>query len=350
MARRSSGSKGSRGGAGAEARKYDLFVDRTSRVLRRNEAQLAEDFSKRSMFTCRVNRLKVSSRADVIERGREQGIEFEPVDWYPDGLVFDCPKQTVAESQLSINGDIFVQNASSYLPVLALQPQPGEDILDACAAPGGKSSHIAALTSNSARLWVNDGIESRMPNLLDVQRVLGFETVETTTHPTQYLDKFVDAQFDRILLDAQCSGEGMVVLEHQKSLQFWSMERITKYRRLQTKMLDTCFRLLKPGGVLVYSTCTFAPEENEAPISTLLSRKADAVVEPLRLDISGVLPGVTKWERESFDPSLRGALRVRPSEYLEGFFLCRIRKLAEGIEPVTEPLDLAEVGRSVAGD
>jgi 16S rRNA C967 or C1407 C5-methylase (RsmB/RsmF family) len=349
MAKHKAGS-GAAGRRSVEDRKWAEFLERMATLFGTHEDGVFEVFGDLHEFSGRVNRLHVDGTFDAVEAAARQGMEIVPLPWFPDGFTFTFPKRTLAESELCSSGELFVQNASSFLPVLALQPQAGERILDACAAPGGKTSMIAALTGNGAELWANDGIESRIANLRDVQRILGFDLAQVTTHPTQYIDKFVDERFDRVLLDAQCSGEGMVNLSRRNALQYWSPERITKYRRLQTKMLSACFKLLRPGGVLVYSTCTLSPEEDEAPVSTLLSRNADAMVEPVVLDVPNALAGVTKWRGERFEDGVRGALRIRPEGAMEGFFLCRIRKV-DPERPVdeVEALDLALVSRSERG-
>lgn len=160
------------------------------------------------------------------------------------------------------------------------------------------------------------------------------------------IDTKNDQQFDKILLDIQCSGEGMMDITKPFTMRFWSMNRIKKYMYLQTKALNACFKLLKPGGTLVYSTCTFAPEENEAPISNLLKHNPDAVIQPLLFDSKFVRPGERKWDNFIFNPQLSGALRVLPSPGMEGFFLCRIRKAVAGEK--FDPINLKVVGQRYA--
>ncbi len=212
------------------------------------------------------------------------------------------------------------------MPALALGPEPGEDILDICAAPGGKASHIAAITDNHARLWLNDGIRSRLRKLREVVDLLGVRYERMTAIPAQYLDKEISKTFDRILLDAQCSGEGMIDISRSDSCRFWSIERIEKYSHLQKKMLTVACKLLKPGGTLVYSTCTFAPEENEMVINHILKHRDDMCVKPIFIAISNMYPGRTTWRGERLHESLGHARRIMPSEYMEGFFVCKLRK------------------------
>ena len=214
------------------------------------------------------------------------------------------------------------------MPPLALDPQPGEDILDLCASPGGKASHIAALTGNKASLWLNDGLPARIGKLRDVAGLMRIAYTELTSVQAQYADRFIPRQFDRILLDAQCTGEGRVDLHKPNALRYWSLERVTEYGYLQQRMLAAAFKLLKPGGVLVYTTCTISPEENERPVDVLLNRFDDCSVLPIdvAIDAEVSMPGLRSWEGTRFDPSLQQALRIRPQEFFEPFFVCKLQK------------------------
>ncbi len=330
------------------------FTARIAGILDIAPEQVALILNTPTVFSARINRLKVRSAAardEVVAVARDAGIELTPLDWYPDAFTFTVPKMVLAEHELVRSGKLFIQNASSFLPPLALGAQPGEAVLDLCAAPGGKSSHIAALTDGACSLWVNDGIATRMPRVEDVAATLGFAPAHMTTHPAQYIDKYVAETFDRILLDAQCGGEGMIDMSRARPLEFWSLARIEKYRHLQTKMLTAAFALLKPGAVLVYSTCTFAPEENEMPINTLLARRDDAVIEPLRFPLPNVRPARSRWLDTTFDPMVHGALRVVPDGAMEGFFVARIRKLPDGIVRADwqpDAIDLAAVAHKAS--
>ena len=264
---------------------------------------------------------------DVVKRQlTDLGDVLRPIPWCNDAYYIIGDKTAVSASEPCRRGLAFIQNASSFLPVLALDPQPGDAILDMCAAPGGKSSHIAALTGNRARLWLNDGIVARLRKLREVVELLQVQTEAMTAVPAQYLDKEIDRQFDRILLDAQCSGEGMIDLANRQSYRFWTLERIEKYSLLQRKMLMTAYKLLRPGGVLVYSTCTYAPEENEVPINHLIRHRPEMRIEPILPQIPQMRPGRTTWEGVRLDRALALSRRVVPDTHLEGFFVCRLRK------------------------
>lgn len=319
---------GHRGANSFENAKRENFLKRIEEIYDVSPGE-AEDLASIEHKSClRINRLSDKSPEQILEEIRARGIEIEPIPWCEDAYYLLSAKRDVSESDLFKEGHVYIQNASSLIPPLALAPHPGDAILDVCAAPGGKAAHIASLVGNQGELWVNDAIKPRVEKMREVLDTFHVKYDHLTDYPGQYLTKFIDKKFDRILLDAQCSGEGMVNLEHPRSLRFWSPQRITKFSHLQKKMLVAAFKLLKPGGELVYSTCTFAPEENEDTVDHLLRHFPEATVEPIDLNIPNSVGGLKSWNHKSYDPRLKEAVRVLPTEYMEGFFVCKIAKTA----------------------
>ena len=302
----------------------ELFLRRTSAALSLPAVEIAALLSQPRRPSLRINPLREPDPFRALAEMGAWGLDLEPIPWCRGAYHFEGEKARLVASPLFREGRVFIQNAASFIPPIVLDPQPGDRILDVCAAPGGKSAHVAALVHNEADLWLNDAL--RLDKLTEVTSILGVRSASLTAHPGQYIDKFIDGPFDRILLDAQCGGEGMIDLSHPNAMRFWSMERVTRYHHMQRSMVNAAFRLLKPGGVLVYSTCTFAPEENEEPLAHLVKHQPDAHVVPIDLPIPNRRPAVTKWEGRALPPSLVGALRIAPSAWFEGFFVCRIQK------------------------
>ena len=312
--------------ARSEPVKRRVFLSRVAAVYGLSETKAEELFSVERRSSIRVNRLTERAPAQILEDVRRRGFEVEPIPWCPDAYFFFGAKHELGATELFQRGYVYIQNASSLVPVLALEPRPGDAILDVSAAPGGKAAHIASVVGGEAELWLNDAIKSRLVRLREVVKTFRVEPARITSFPGQYVDKFVDRRFDRILLDAQCTGEGRVDLRRPNALQFWSTKRINEYSRLQQRMLMASFKLLEPGGVLVYSTCTIAPEENEAPVSHLLEHRPEARLEPIGVEVPEARPALRSWSERRFHPEIEQAVRVEPTEFMESFFVARIRK------------------------
>jgi len=311
---------------GVRSAKRRAFLERMARIVDASPVTVEEMLSGERRSSVRLNPL----RADPVTTRRElDGLEvvLEEVPWAPLTYHLLSDKSMVTGAPVFEQGRVYVQNASSFVPPLALDPRPGEAVLDVAAAPGGKASHLAALADNNSELWLNDAIHTRATKLSSMMQTYGVRYTMLTEHPGQYVDKFIDATFDRILLDAQCSGEGMLDLSHPDALRYWSTARIEKYRRLQQRMVVSAFKLLRPGGTLVYSTCTFGPEENEHPVDHLLRHHPEADMVPIDLAVPNRRPGLRSWRDQRFDPRLREAVRILPSEFLEGFFVAKLTKL-----------------------
>ncbi|MDH5188603.1 MAG: RsmB/NOP family class I SAM-dependent RNA methyltransferase [Rhodospirillaceae bacterium] len=320
MARQTSGS-------GSNEQKKKIFLGRISKIFSLSTARAEKIVSIKLKSSVRINRLSPMPAEEIISTMQSIGCELDPISWCADAYFLKNGKGALVASKLFSEGHVYIQNASSLIPALVMEPQSGEKILDVCAAPGGKTAHMAAIAKGNGchvDIWANDAL--RVKKLEDVLTTFHVPNVHLSAHQGQFIDREIDIKFDRILLDAQCSGEGMYNLSRSDALKHWSVERIQKMAYLQQKMLSAAWKVLKPGGVLVYSTCTFGPEENEGPISRHLKHNADAAIVKIDLDISGRMPGLKSWDGVKFNSDMEHAIRIMPSEYMEGFFVCRLRK------------------------
>lgn len=315
-------------------KKRQTFIDRTAEVLATPPHETEALLSIGRQQSIRMNTLKAPAR-ETLARIREEtgGVNEEAFHWYAEGFYFDqSALQAIKESALVDSGALYIQNAASWLPVLALDPKPNEAILDMCAAPGGKTSHIAQEAQNRAYITANDNSLPRLHKLQRNLERLGVENVEYTLHDATRLIRYFEAEsFDKILLDAPCSGEGMMRLDNKKDFESWSVAHIKRLQQLQKKLIVQAWTLLKPGGTLVYSTCTMAPEENEAVVQYLLRRYPDAHIEPLdtfREALPNQVPVVDAWNGKTFDDSLKKTLRLKPSRQVEAFYVAKITKKA----------------------
>ncbi|MEG3619563.1 RsmB/NOP family class I SAM-dependent RNA methyltransferase [Magnetovibrio sp. PR-2] len=322
--------RGKKTAGGNKGNKRKVYLQRLSRIFGVREAAAQDMASVQLKSSLRLNVLSPLSEPEILDKLTDLGVDITPIDWCPQGYHLHSDKRAISESDLFQDGHVYIQNASSLIPALALDPQAGDRILDVCAAPGGKTTHIQALAGGRATIVANDAMKPRLKKLEEVLTTFHVNHATITNFEGQFIDRHLEhlggELFDRILLDAQCSGEGMEDLSHPGALRFWSEERVIKMSYLQQKMLTSAWKLLKPGGTLVYSTCTFGPEENEGPVSRHLKHHDDAHIEPINLDIPGRKSGLKSWGGTPFHTDLKHAVRVLPSPHLEGFFVCRLKK------------------------
>jgi tRNA (cytosine49-C5)-methyltransferase len=225
------------------------------------------------------------------------------------------------------DGKIYVQSLSSMIPVLVLGPQPGETILDLTAAPGSKTTQISMMMHDEGKIVANDNHKTRFFRLkanVDQQRATN---VELSLHYGEGFGRKFPERFDRVLLDAPCSAEGRFLATEPKSFGYWKPRKVNEMARKQRKLLFSAIHALKPGGVLVYSTCTFAPEENEALIHWAVEKfKGSLEVSDIRLPLPNRMLGLTAWEGKAFHPTTAKTLRILPDSVMEGFFVAKLTK------------------------
>ncbi len=310
-------------------KKRALLLARTSTALQvsLNEAHTLLSIPRHQ--SVRINTLREDTKA-IVEALQAKGATLEPVTWMSDGFFVNENLRTVRDDPLTQEGGVYIQNAASWLPVLALDPQPGDTILDVCAAPGGKTSHIAQVVHNKAIITANDNSRPRLMKLQRNLERLGVHNVEFTLHDaTRLTQKLTPESFDKILLDAPCSGEGMMTLDDKKGFDSWSVAHIKRLQQLQKKLVVQAWQLLKPGGTLVYSTCTMAPEENEAVVDYLLRHNDTATIQSLEhlgSHLKNRTDAVLKWNEKHYSDELKKALRLIPSAQIEAFFVVKITK------------------------
>ncbi len=223
-------------------------------------------------------------------------------------------------------GLIYVQEVASMIPVITLDPRPGEIVLDLCAAPGSKTTQIAQLMKNSGLLVANEINRKRMRGLIHNIKRCGLMNEVVITMNGQKIDRAFTDYFDRILIDAPCSAEG-TVRKSKAVLYHWGTRNIQRMSRLQVGLLVSAFRALRPGGSMVYSTCTVAPEENEMVVSYLLERFTEAEILPIEIEGFKTRPGLSRWQGITFDPRTECCARVLPQDNdTAPFFIARLTK------------------------
>ncbi len=237
-----------------------------------------------------------------------------PVPWEPQGFYYD-PDTRPGLHPYHEAGVYYLQEASAMAPVALLDPQPGERVLDLCAAPGGKSTQIAGRMQGRGLLWSNEYVFGRAKILSQNLERLGVPNAIVTSSAPQRLAQNLEGFFDRVLVDAPCSGEGMFRKE-AAAITDWSQKTVEMCADRQLEILREAARMLRPGGRLVYSTCTFAPEENEGIVAKFLAEHPDFTPEDVQ----------APW----FDRVDTGSFRLWPHKLLgEGHFAAVFRKSGE---------------------
>ncbi len=279
----------------------------------------------------RCNTLKITPE-ELVKRLAKRWTIKQPFPNHPEILLIDQPlgPGELGNALEHLLGYYYVQELSSMLSVLALQPKSGEFILDVCASPGSKTSQIAAEMNNQGTLIANDFKLDRIRILAATLERCGVSNTFVTQHDGIALcSRLAKAgyKFDKILLDAPCSGEG-TLRSSPKTFIMWNPKMIYKLGALQKKLLAFSLKVLKKGGTLVYSTCTHSPEENESVINFAL-KNFPVKIEPLQLPVK-CRPGILAWQNEQFNPEVAKACRVYPQDNdSEGFFVCKINLLEE---------------------
>ena len=287
----------------------EAFLQRMQGQLGSEYPQFLESLERPRAVALRFNPLK----------GEIPQLPFvgAPVPWEPMGFYYD-PGSRPGLHVYHEAGVYYLQEASAMAPVMLLDPQPGERICDLCAAPGGKTTQIAARMAGEGFLLCNEFSPKRAKILSRNIERMGVANALVTNETVENLARHYPDFFDRVLVDAPCSGEGMFRKE-EAAVTDWSQETVEMCARRQAQILDSAARLVRPGGRLVYSTCTFAPEEDEQAVSAFLERHPEFT--PLEVE--------APW----FDPAEKGGHRLWPHKLLgEGHYaavLCRAAGEAE---------------------
>ena len=277
--------------------------------------KIIEGYSKRRVVTLRVNTIK-TDKQNVRKKLQEVGIETEDISWYEDCLIIkNAREEEIRKLDIYENGEIYLQSLSSMLPPIILEPKGGENILDMAAAPGGKTTQIAAITQNKAFITACEKNKSRADRLKYNLQKQGVGCVNVMLEDARKLSDFFS--FDKILLDAPCSGSGTLNINDNNLKDIFTKKLIERSISSQLALLKKAIKILKPGKEMVYSTCSILACENENVVKKILSSENAEIVP---IDFEGiesipVLP--TK---------IDGTLCVCPNELYEGFFVAKIMK------------------------
>lgn len=307
------------------------FLQKMQRLLGNEYAAFAASFAEPVQVGLRVNTLKLTA-ADF---SKISPFRLTPVGAYAPAGFLVSDNGRPGGHPYHAAGLCYLQEPAAMAVAGLLAPQPGEWVLDLAAAPGGKATHLAALMQDTGLLVANDVSRSRARILAEnLERWGTRHTLITNDTPQRLAEQFGSA-FDRVLLDAPCSGEGL--FRRQGPFE-WSDDMVAACARRQSGILDDAARLVRPGGLLAYATCTFAPEENERVIGQFLTENlAFELLDPPRF--TGFAPGRPDWVRDESMPEdvrtqLARAVRLWPQRFAgEGHFIALLRRRDAATRP-----------------
>lgn len=299
----------------------EKFIERYSQVT---DIEKFKEFSllmpRRAI---RVNTLKTTK--EKLQKELEPEWKLEQIPWYENGFWIAHAKEERRDIGNLVQhslGYFYVQEAVSMIPPIVLDPKPDEIVLDMCAAPGSKTTQIAMMMQNKGALIANDYKGKRLASLgINLQRM----GVLNTTITLMRGQAMKDMQFDRILVDAPCSGTG-TIRKSLKTLEMWNPAMIKRLSQTQKSLIIQAYKMLKPGGTMVYSTCSIDPEEDEEVIDYLVENQDSASIEDIKLNINKGKP-ITEFNKKVYSDQVKKCLRIWPQDNnTEGFFITRIKK------------------------
>lgn len=277
--------------------------------------KILNGYKARRKVTLRVNTIK-SNMQEIEDIFSKNNIQFKEIPWYKDGLLIEnAIEDDIRKLNIYEEGKIYLQSLSSMLPPIILKPKEKEDILDMAAAPGGKTTEIAAISNNMAHITACEINRIRIEKLKYNVEKQGAKSVYIMPKDSRQIDDFF--RFDKILLDSPCSGSGTLNLEDNNLEKYFIENLIKKSVKTQETLIRKAIKILKPGGELVYSTCSILKQENEEIVNKILNFP-NTEIEPIDFENMDIIP--------KLPVTIPGTLCVCPTEEYEGFFVAKIRK------------------------
>ena len=277
--------------------------------------KIVSGYNSKRYVTLRVNTLKTTLE-EVQKKLQQSNIKYKIDKLNNNAIIIEnATEKDIQELDVYENGKIYLQSLSSMLPPIILEPKEFEDILDMAAAPGGKTTQIAAITNNNANITACELNAIRVERLKYNIEKQGATSVYVMQKDSRTIDDFFS--FDRILLDAPCSGSGTLNINDENAFIYFTSKLIEKSIKAQMALLKKALTILKPGREMVYSTCSILACENEDVVNKIL-KEVNAEIVPIEIDKMEELP--------MLPVRIPGTICVCPNEFYEGFFIAKLRK------------------------
>ena len=291
---------------------YHLLINQYGENLTNT---IIDGYSQKKPVTLRTNTLKTSI-ANIKNIFNQLHFAYKEVSWYKDALVMEnISEDQIKNTEIYKNGEIYLQSLSSMIPPIVLSPKGNENILDMTAAPGGKTTQMLALSENQAFITACEKNKIRAERLQYNLNKQGANRVNIMIKDARQLDDFFS--FDKILLDAPCSGSGTISILDSKLENIFTEDLVNRSAKVQFDLLKKAITLLKPGHEMVYSTCSILSKENEEILQKFIDKKK---IEIIPIDTSVFSNAII------LPVKIEGTLCICPSNLYEGFFVAKLRK------------------------
>lgn len=290
----------------------NFLIEKINKQYPNNIDKILSGYKETRVTTLRVNTIK-SNKEEIINCLTNNNISFEEISWYDSALIINDDINKIKELKIYEEGKIYLQSLSSMIPPLIVTPLPQETILDMASAPGGKTTQMQALADNKAMITAIEKNKIRSDRLKYNIEKQGAKKVNVLNIDARRIDEYF--KFDKILLDAPCSGSGTLNIEDNSTLTF-TEELIERSIKTQKELITEAIKHLNKNGELIYSTCSILQEENEDIINYILKNENIELIPLTPFEEIPTLPN-----------KLPGTITVCPTKYYEGFYVAKIKKI-----------------------
>ncbi len=308
-----------------------LFLERMKELLKKDYGDYIKILKQEPVRSIRCNTLKISPQ-ELKERLENKGWKInQPWEDYLEIMIVEnnlLPGE-LGRALEHILGYYYIQELASMLPIIALQPKPNEIILDLCSSPGSKTTQTASKMKNTGTIIANEVNLGRIKILAsNLERCGVTNSIITKKDGVDFCRKMKSEEFlfDKILIDAPCSGEG-TLRSSPKTYLMWNINTIKNLSKLQKSLVASALEILKPNGELVYSTCTHSPEEKEEVVDFILNRFPNVRIQEIPLPIK-FREGIISWEKKEYSKEVKKTYRIYPQDNnTEGFYIAKLKKI-----------------------
>lgn len=289
----------------------EFLINKIKEQYPNDYEKIIDGYNQKRVSSLRINTIK-TNKEEIINVLKENNINYEEISWYKDALVIEDINK-IKELDMYKDGKIYFQSLSSMIPPLVVDPKSNELILDMTAAPGGKTTEMAALSNNTAMITATEKNKIRSDRLKYNIEKQGAKKISVINTDARNLDEYF--KFDKILLDAPCSGSGTLQINEDINI---TEDLVNRSINFQTELIKEAIKHLNKNGELIYSTCSILKEENEKILEQVLSDNTLKLIPITELDTTNIplLPS-----------NYKEVITVCPSTYYEGFFVAKITKL-----------------------